>query len=82
MIYMEKRKRENLQGKTHGLMGRSEQGMGLNNHQGPVTCMQALMGFVAGVRVVFGVVLGPVLGTFIPVIAKLIFLGMRGNRAT
>jgi hypothetical protein len=26
MIYMEKIKRENLQGKTHGLMNRSEQG--------------------------------------------------------
>jgi hypothetical protein len=34
--------------------------------------MQASMGFVLGVRVVFGVVLGPVLGTFISVITKLI----------
>ncbi len=32
------------------------------------------MGFVVGVRVVFGVVVGPVLGTCIPVISKL-FLG-------
>ncbi len=34
--------------------------------------MQALMGFVVGVRVVFGVVVSPVLGTCIPVITKLI----------
>jgi hypothetical protein len=43
--------------------------MGLSTHQGPVTCMRALMGFVVGVRVVFGVVVGPVLGACIPVIA-------------
>jgi hypothetical protein len=72
MIYMEKRKRENLQGKTHELMGRSERGMGLSTHQGPVTCMQALMGFMEGVRVVFGVEVGPVLEICIPVITKLI----------
>jgi hypothetical protein len=46
--------------------------MGLSTHQGPVTCMQALMGFVVGVRMVFGVIVGPVLGTCIPVISKLI----------
>jgi hypothetical protein len=46
--------------------------MGLSTHQGPVTSMQALMGFVVGVRVVFGVVIGPVLGACIPVILKLI----------
>jgi hypothetical protein len=46
--------------------------MGLSAHQGPVTCMQALMGFVVGVRVVFGVVVCPVLGTYIPTISKLI----------
>jgi hypothetical protein len=68
----EKRKRENLQGKTRGLMASREQGMGLSTQQGPVTCMQASMGFVVGVRVVFGVVVGPVLGTCIPVITKLI----------
>ncbi len=71
-IYIEKRKRENLQGKSHGLMGMSEQGMGLSTHQGPVTCRRALMGFVVGVRMVFGVVVGPVLGTCIPVITKMI----------
>ncbi len=65
-------KRENLQGKTSGLMVRSERGMGLSTHQGSVTCMRALMGFVVGVRVVFGVVAGPVLGACIPVISKLI----------
>jgi hypothetical protein len=67
-----KRKRGNLQGKTHGLMGRREQEMGLSTYQGPVTCMQASMGFVVGVRVVFGVEVSPVLGTCIPVITKLI----------
>jgi hypothetical protein len=72
MIYTEKRKRKNLQGKTRGLMGRSELGMGLNTHQGPVICMQASKSFVVGVRVVFGVVVGPVLGTCIPAITKLI----------
>jgi hypothetical protein len=72
MIYMKKRKRENLRGKTLGFMGRSEQEMGLSTHQGPVTCMRALMGFVVGIRVVFGVVFGPVLGTCIPVITNLI----------
>jgi hypothetical protein len=46
--------------------------MGLITHRGPVTCMQALMGFVVGVRVVFGMVVGPVLGARIPVIMKLI----------
>jgi hypothetical protein len=34
--------------------------------------MQASMGFMVGVRVVFGVVVGPVLGSRIPVIMKLI----------
>jgi hypothetical protein len=34
--------------------------------------MQALMGFVVGVRVVFSVVVGPVLGACIPVTSKLI----------
>jgi hypothetical protein len=53
-------------------MGRSKHGMGLSTHRGPVTCMRALMGFVVGVRVVFGVVVGPVLGTCIPVITKLV----------
>jgi hypothetical protein len=46
--------------------------MGLGTHQGPATCMQALVGFVVGVRVMFGVVVGPILGTCIPVITKLI----------
>jgi hypothetical protein len=46
--------------------------MGLSTHQGPVICMQASMGFVVGVWVVFGVVVGPVLGACIPVILKLI----------
>jgi hypothetical protein len=56
-----------------GLMGRRERGMVLSTHRGPVTCMQALMGFVVGVRVVFGVAVGPVLvGACIPVILKLI----------
>ncbi len=36
------------------------------------------MGFVVGVRVVFGVVVGPVLGACIPVISKLIL----GSTAT
>jgi hypothetical protein len=67
-----KRKRENLQGKTRGLMSRRERGMGLSTHQGPVTCMRASMGVVVGVRIVFGVVVGPVFGTCIPVIMKLI----------
>jgi hypothetical protein len=46
--------------------------MGLSTHRVLVTCMQALIGFVVGVRVVFGVVVGPVHGTCIPVISKLI----------
>ncbi len=53
-------------------MGRSELGMGLSTHQGPVTYMQALMSFKVGIGVVFGVVVGPVLGARIPVIANLI----------
>jgi hypothetical protein len=50
--------------------GRREWGMGLSTHQGPVTYMQASMGFVVDVRVVFGVVVGPVLGACIPVITN------------
>jgi hypothetical protein len=65
-------KKRNMWGKTRGLMGRSKCGMGLSTHQWPVTCMQASMGFVVGVRVVFSVVVGPVLGACIPVISKLI----------
>jgi hypothetical protein len=34
--------------------------------------MQALMGLVLGARVVFGLVVSPVLGTCIPVITKMI----------
>ncbi len=65
-------KKGNLQGKTCGLMGRRENEMGLSIPREPVTCMQALMGFVVGVRVVFGVVIGPVLGACILIISKLI----------
>ncbi len=72
MIYMEKRKRETLQGNTCELMGRSQLGKGLSTHQEPVTCIQTSMGFVVGVRVVFCMVVGPVLGDPIPVITKLI----------
>ncbi len=57
---------------TCGLKGRREQGMGVFTHRGPVTCMQALMGFMVGVRGVFGVVVSPVLGACIPVISKLV----------
>jgi hypothetical protein len=46
--------------------------MGLSTHQGPVSGMQASMGFVVGVGVVFGVVVSPVFGACIPVISKLI----------
>jgi hypothetical protein len=46
--------------------------MSLSIHRGPVTCMQASMRFVVGVRVVFGVVVGPVLVTCIPVISKML----------
>jgi hypothetical protein len=53
-------------------MGRSERAIGLITYRGPVTCMQVSMGFVVGVRVVFGVVVGSVLGACIPVIKKLI----------
>ena len=65
-------KKGNLQWKTRGLMGRREREMGLSTHRGPITCMLALMGFVVGVSVVFGVVVSPVLGACIPVISKLI----------
>jgi hypothetical protein len=53
-------------------MGRSERRIGSSTHPGPVTCMRSSMGFVVGVRVVFGVVVSPVLGTCIPAISKLI----------
>jgi hypothetical protein len=53
-------------------MGRNKHGIGLSTHQGPVTCMQASMGFMVGVRVVFGEVVGPVLGACIAVTSKLI----------
>jgi hypothetical protein len=43
--------------------------------------MQALMGFVVGVTVVFGVVVGPVLGACIPENIE-IDLGMHGNGTT
>jgi hypothetical protein len=43
-------------------MGRRDQGMGLSTHRGPVTCIPASVGFVVGVRVVFGVIVGPVFG--------------------
>jgi hypothetical protein len=46
--------------------------MGLSSHQGPVACMQASMCFLVGVRVMFGMVVGPVLGARIPVITTLI----------
>jgi hypothetical protein len=46
--------------------------MGFSTHQGLVTCMRVLMGFMVGVRVVFCVVVGSVLGTCIPVRTKLI----------
>jgi hypothetical protein len=50
--------------------------MGLSTHQGLVTCMRALMGFMVGVRVVFVVAIVPVLGTCIPIISKSILVCM------
>ncbi len=39
----------------------------------PDACMSTLVGFMVGVRVVFGVVVSPVYRALIPVITKLVF---------
>ncbi len=45
---------------------------GLSANRVPDACMSDLVGFMVGVRVVFGVVVSPVLGARIPVITKLV----------
>ncbi len=45
---------------------------GLNANRVPDACMSDLVGFMVGVRVVFGVLVSPVFGARIPVILKLV----------
>jgi hypothetical protein len=46
--------------------------MGLSAHQRSDSCMRTKMGFMVGIWVMFGVVVGPVFGACIPVIMKLV----------
>ncbi len=45
---------------------------GLSADRIPGACMSDLVGFMVGVRVVFGVVVSPFIGVRIPVITKLV----------
>jgi hypothetical protein len=65
-------KRENLKRVTRGPVVRREWGHALSANQIPDACMSILVGFMVGVRMMFGVVVGPVLCASIPFITKLV----------
>ena len=66
-----KRNRENLKGKPMGLwLGDVAVDSGANRF--PDTSMSWPVGFMVGVWVMFGVVIGPVFGTSISVVSKLV----------
>jgi hypothetical protein len=70
----EKVKRENLKRETRGPVARHDWWKGLCAYRVPDACMSALVGFMVGIQVVFGVVVSPGFRTGIPVVTEL-FLG-------
>ncbi len=72
----EKVKRENLKRETHGPVARRDWQKGLCAYRVPDACMSTLVGFVVGIRVVFGVVVSPVFRTGIPVVMELVLGGV------
>ncbi len=75
----EKVKRENLKRETCGPVARCDWQKGLCSYRVPDACMSTLVGFMVGIRVVFGVVVSPVFRTGIPVVTESVlgFLKMR-----
>ncbi len=71
----EKVKRENLQRETRGPVARHDWWKGLCAYRVPDACMSTLVGFMVGVRVVFGVVVSPVFRDSIPVVTELVLGG-------
>jgi hypothetical protein len=71
----EKVKRENLKRETHGPVARHDWWKGLCAYWVPDACMSTSVGFMVGVRVVFGVVVSPVFRASIPVVTELILGG-------
>jgi hypothetical protein len=68
----EKVKRDNLKWETHGPVARRDWRKGLCAYWVPDACMSTLMGFMVGLRGVFGVVVRPVFRTGIPVVTELV----------
>jgi hypothetical protein len=71
----EKVKKKNLKRETHGPVAMSDWRKGLCAYRAPDACMSTLVGFMVGVRVVFGVVVSPVLRAGVPVVAELVLGG-------
>ncbi len=68
-------KRENLKRETWGPVARGHWRKGLCAYRVPDTCMSTLVGFMVGVRVVFGVVVSPVFRASVPVVMELVLGG-------
>ncbi len=71
----EKAKRENLKRDTRGQVARRDWQKGLCDYWVPDACMSTSVGFMVGVRVVFGVVVNPVFRAGIPVVTELVLGG-------
>ncbi len=71
----EKVKRENLKRETRGPVARCDWQKGLCSYRVPDACMNTLVGFMVGIRVVFGVEVSPVFRTGIPVVTELVLGG-------
>ncbi len=72
---IEKVKRENLNRETHGPVARHDWRKGICAYQAPDACMSTLVGFMVGVRVVFGVVVSPVFRASVRVVMGLVLGG-------
>ncbi len=72
----EKVSRENLKRKTRGPVARHDWWKGLCAYRVPDACMSTSVGFMVGVRVVFGMVVSPVHRASVPVVTELVLGGM------
>jgi hypothetical protein len=71
----EKVKWENMKRETQGPVARRDWRKGLCAYRVSDACMSTLVGFMVGVRVVFGVVVSPVFRVDVPVVTELVLGG-------
>ncbi len=76
IIIGRKEKVENLKRETRGPVVRCDWWKGLCAYRVPDACMSTSVGFMVGVRMVFGVVVSPVFRAGAPVVTELVLGGM------